>query len=48
MHTFHMVCDPDGGCECVENTTPGSYAYTLDPISGNLLVNGTGVASIGM
>lgn len=47
VHIFHLVCTKDG-CTCVQNTSPGSYTYTLNPISGNLLVNGTGVASVGM
>ena len=43
VHTFHLVCSQDG-CTCVQDISPGSYTYTLNPISGNLLVNGTGVA----
>ena len=47
--TYHEVCSPDGTCICVPSSTPGLvYTYTLSPINGDLLVNGTGVASVGM
>ncbi|MQL51856.1 hypothetical protein GFC01_06170 [Desulfofundulus thermobenzoicus] len=46
--THHLHCTKDG-CDCVADVERGLvYTYTLSPINGNLLVNGTGVASVGM
>jgi hypothetical protein len=48
IHRFHLECDPepDGQCYCVESVSTGKQTQSINPVSAQLLVNGSGVNSL--